>query len=142
MTKATILLVDDEPEVLRALRAGLARGVPELRILTAPDPVVALEVLAQERVDVILSDQRMPRMDGAEFLSRAADVAPDATRLMLTAHASFRLAERALNEGRVRFFLQKPYRLPDLVDALRMVLAERREQGLGDASVRVRKTRA
>lgn len=104
--KSTILVVDDEPNVLEGLSLHLLR---KYNVLTATSGADALAVIAEEgRISVILSDLRMPEMDGARFLSQAREIAPDAVRLLLTGHADVDGAMRAINDGGVFKVLTKP----------------------------------
>ncbi len=103
----TILLVDDEPHVLSALGRLLA---PEgYRVLMADSGARGLELLATQSVHVILSDQRMPHMSGMEFLSRVKDLHPDTVRIVLSAQADKESVTRAINEGAIYKFLDKPW---------------------------------
>jgi len=125
-----ILLVDDETKVLQGYERNLGL---DYDIATEPDPERALErVAAEGPFAAILSDYKMPRMDGVAFLSRAREIAPDTARLMLTGYADLEKAMKAVNEGAVFRFLSKPCPLPELKrsldDALRqhqLVTAER-----------------
>lgn len=101
-----VLCVDDEPSLLRALR-WLLRG--EFDVVVASDPVQALMLLRADDFDVVLSDQRMPGMTGAEFLQRAKEVSPCTVRLLLTGYADFSAVVSALNEGDVFRYLSKPW---------------------------------
>jgi DNA-binding NtrC family response regulator len=110
-----VLCVDDEPALLRALRL-LLRG--EFEVAVAQDGTQALALLSGERFDVILSDQRMPGMTGAEFLQRAKLLAPHSMRLLLTGYADFSAVVCALNEGDVFRFISKPWDNHKLVQAV------------------------
>jgi response regulator RpfG family c-di-GMP phosphodiesterase len=101
-----VLCVDNEPQVLAGLGLHLRR-VYEMSAATSP--VDALERLDREGpFAVVLSDMRMPGMDGAAFLAQVRIVAPDATRMLLTVHADVSTAMAAVNEGEVFRFLTKP----------------------------------
>ncbi len=102
----TLLLVDDEPKVLEGLRRTLRDK--SLRVLAAASAVEGLEVLAREKVDVVMSDERMPGMAGCEFLAEVRRRHPETVRLMLTGHASVEAAVKAINEGQIYRFLVKP----------------------------------
>ncbi|MCG8592230.1 MAG: response regulator [Proteobacteria bacterium] len=78
----TILVVDDEVRILAALKRSLRRE--PYRVLTAETPLEGLAVLAEESVDVVMTDHKMPGMSGLEFLARAADARPDVVRLIIT----------------------------------------------------------
>lgn len=101
-----VLCVDDEKAVLDGLSLHLRR---RFQVLTAPSGAEALTVLGREPlVAVVISDMRMPGMDGATFLARAREVAPDTVRLLLTGQAHLDSAIAAINEGRIFRFLTKP----------------------------------
>jgi diguanylate cyclase (GGDEF)-like protein len=108
----TVLCVDDEPQVLEGLSLQLGR---RYEVLTASSGEKALELLSShEGVAAIVSDMRMPRMDGATFLSRARALAPSAARILLTGQADLQSAIAAVNEAQVLRFLSKPCLPPDL----------------------------
>ena len=101
-----ILIVDDEPHVTEALKRALHKEPYE--VLTANSANEALEILARQPVDVVVSDEKMPVMSGAEFLAEVYRKYPDTFRIMLTGHADLDLAMRAINEGHIYRFLKKP----------------------------------
>lgn len=112
-----ILLVDDEPNVLSALQRALR---PDgYRVLTARNGLEGVEVLNRETVAVIVSDQRMARMAGTEFLEAARALQPDAVRLMLTGYAEPQAIMDAINRGQVYRFITKPWEDGDLRLTLR-----------------------
>lgn len=125
---ATILIVDDEADIVTALGRGLERGIPGVRVLAASSGHAALEILARQRVDVVISDNKMPGMLGIDFLVQARAVSPGATRMMLTAYPEERLLERSVNDARVRYFFTKPYTLVDIVASVKAALADQRER--------------
>ncbi len=104
---ARILLVDDEPNVLKALQRSLrALGFDTT---TAACGAEALRVLERQPVDAIVSDMRMPGIDGAELLTRSRLHAPDAVRVLLTGHADVPLAVAAINEAEIFRYVEKPW---------------------------------
>jgi response regulator RpfG family c-di-GMP phosphodiesterase len=110
-----VLCVDDEPGVLEGLTLNLRRTY---KVHTATSGAEGLEVLAKHGpFAVVLSDMRMPGMDGAAFLARACEVAPDASRMLLTGQSELDAAVRAINEGRILRFLTKPCPRPTLLAA-------------------------
>ncbi len=110
--KHTILLVDDEPQVLEALRTALHKAPYE--ILTATSGMEGMDILSRHRVDVVVSDERMPGMTGSVFLGMVLRKYPDSIRIILTGQASLDAAIRAINEGGVYRFLTKPCNPVDL----------------------------
>jgi len=83
----TILLVDDDPFVLKALVHGLRRSRPGWSCSVAANGAAALEELTKADFDVVVSDMRMPRMDGAGLLTRVRDAYPRAVRIVLSGQA-------------------------------------------------------
>ncbi|WP_332854134.1 EAL domain-containing protein [Duganella sp. S19_KUP01_CR8] len=102
-----LLLVDDEPNILAALKR-LLRG-DHYQIYTANDGPQGLAVLAEHPVDVIVSDQRMPGMLGADFLRKARELVPDTIRIMLSGYTELQSVTDAVNEGAIYKFLTKPW---------------------------------
>ncbi|WP_305042919.1 EAL domain-containing protein [Geoalkalibacter sp.] len=103
----TLLLVDDEPHTLSALRRLLLDE--DYRILTAYSAQEGLALLAQNKVHVILTDQRMPGMTGTEFLGRVKALHPDTVRIILSGYADLDTVVRSVNEGALYKFLGKPW---------------------------------
>jgi diguanylate cyclase (GGDEF)-like protein/PAS domain S-box-containing protein len=103
----TLLLVDDEANVLSALRRMLRNE--GYRILTASGAREGLELLATHSVQVILSDQRMPEMNGTEFLGRVRELHPDTVRIILSGYSELDTIIQAVNQGAIYKFLIKPW---------------------------------
>lgn len=103
----TLLLVDDEENVLAALRR-LLRAEGWL-VLSATSAEEALQLMARHEVDVILSDQRMPGMTGVELLRRAKQLYPETIRLVLSGYTELQSITEAINEGAIYKFLAKPW---------------------------------
>jgi len=103
----TVLLVDDERAVLSALRRLLR--VVGCNILMAEGGSEALELLEQHEVTLVISDMRMPEMDGAELLAQVAERWPDTERILLTGYTDLEAAIRAINQGRISRYLDKPW---------------------------------
>jgi DNA-binding NtrC family response regulator len=101
-----ILVVDDEPDNLEAFKFNFRRS---FRILTAQSGTEALAILQNEPVAVVLTDQRMPRMTGLEFLRKARSVAPDAVPIILTAYTDSDVLIEAINQGHVYRYITKPW---------------------------------
>ena len=102
-----LLLLDDEENILNSLVRLLRRD--GYRILKTTSAKTALEFLAREEVGVILSDQRMPEMDGVSFLRRAKRLHPDSIRMVLSGYTDLNSVTDAINEGAVYKFLTKPW---------------------------------
>lgn len=117
----TLLIVDDEPDVLESLRHLFHRTY---RVLTAEAGVPALEILAREDVQVILSDQRMPAMSGDAFLARARHVKPDAVRMLFTGYADIQAVINAVNEGRIFRYILKPWDPAELEGVIRQAIEQ------------------
>lgn len=103
----TLLLVDDEESILSSLKRLFRRD--GYRILTAGSGAEALEVLAGNAVDVIISDQRMPNMTGVEFLRRVKTLYPETVRISLSGYTELQSITEAINEGAIYKFLTKPW---------------------------------
>ncbi|WP_439888738.1 EAL domain-containing protein [Pseudomonas sp. MBLB4123] len=103
----TLLLLDDEENILRALTRVLRRD--GYRVLSANSAQEAFALLAKHDVQVILSDQRMPEMNGTEFLSRVKDLYPDTIRIVLSGYTDLKSVTDAINQGAIYKFLTKPW---------------------------------
>jgi CheY-like chemotaxis protein len=86
MTKPRVLFIDDEPRILDGLRRSLRGKRAEWEMAFAPDGAAALELLAQAPYDVVVSDMRMPEMNGAELLTRVSERHPEVARVVLSGH--------------------------------------------------------
>ncbi len=118
---ATLLLVDDEPSILSALRR-LFR--PEgHHLLLAESGAQALKLLEEQPVDLIISDMRMPEMDGAAFLKQAKAKVPGTIRILLTGYADMQATVSAINEGEIYRYIAKPWNDQDLIMLVRDALA-------------------
>ena len=128
--KPRVLCVDDEPYVLEGLQVNLRR---HFDVTTASSGREALRIIHKnDPFCVILSDMRMPEMDGASFLSLAKDASPDSSRVLLTGHADLSAAVKAVNEGGIFAYLSKPCPAGELLSAFesahehhQIVVAER-----------------
>ena len=114
-----LVVVDDDPEVLRAVARDLRRRYGDayrvVRAGTGAEAVDAVRQLTErgEAVALVLSDQRMPGLDGVAVLKAVAEVAPRAKRALLTAYADTDAAIGAINDGRVDYYLLKPWDPPE-----------------------------
>lgn len=103
----TLLVVDDEPHILSSLRR-VFRGQGYI-VLTADNARDALELLAAHDVQVVLSDQRMPAMNGSEFLARVGSLYPATVRIILSGYTDLDAVVEAVNRGKLFKFLTKPW---------------------------------
>lgn len=103
----TLLIVDDEQNILSSLKR-LLRGAG-YQVLTASSAEHGLTLLTEQRVDVILSDQRMPGMSGVEFLRQVKILYPDTVRMVLSGYTDLQSVTDAINEGAIYKFLTKPW---------------------------------
>ncbi|MEO5561194.1 MAG: EAL domain-containing protein, partial [Dokdonella sp.] len=103
----TLLLVDDEPHISAALSRMLRRD--GYRILVASGGLEALEMLAINPIQVIISDQRMPQMSGTEFLETVRQMYPDTIRMILSGYTDLQVVTESVNRGAVSKFLTKPW---------------------------------
>lgn len=110
-----VLFVDDEPQNLVVFRYAME---DHFSVLTASSGNEALALLERQEVGVLLADQRMPGMTGAELCARARDLQPDAVRIIITAYADIHAAINAINQGQVSRYLVKPWRNEELIEVL------------------------
>jgi len=103
----TLLIVDDEDSVRRSLARTLRDD--GYRILQAPGGEEGLKVLTEHPVDMVMSDHKMPGMNGIEFLNHVRIQYPDTVRLLLTGFADLDMAIAAINDGGIYRFLTKPW---------------------------------
>ena len=115
--KHSILFVDDEENILSAMRRLFRREGYE--ILTATGGEEALAILEKQPVSLIVSDQRMPQMIGAEFLARSREVSPNSIRMLLTGYSDIEAATQAINEGGIYRYITKPWDDEDLKTTVR-----------------------
>src|SRR5690348_1619665 len=119
MAKPILLSVDDDSDVLRAIERDLrSQYGAQYRVIGSDSPTDALNVLKElkvrnDHVALLLADQRMPRMDGVEFLREAMDIFPEAKRALLTAYADTNAAISAINQVNINYFFLKPWDPPE-----------------------------
>jgi DNA-binding NtrC family response regulator len=124
-----ILFVDDEERILRSLALQFRR---HYEVLTESDPLRALRRLREEHIHVLVSDQRMPQMSGAQLLAEAREIAPNTLRILLTGYSDLDAAVEALNNGGIFRYLTKPWDQQEMAFTLRQAaeLAVRQAQPL------------
>jgi response regulator RpfG family c-di-GMP phosphodiesterase len=115
-TGRTVLIVDDEPQVLSALRVSLERA--GLHVVTCAHPEIALAKLEDRAFGVILSDHIMPGMTGLDFFAQARQIQPHASRILITAVMALPTLVDAINRGEIYRFLAKPWLREELLAAV------------------------
>jgi len=129
--KCSLLVVDDESYLLPPLSALLAN---DFEVLTAVSADAAQRILSARPVDIILSDQKMPRMTGVQLLEWVRHQSPHTVRLLMTGYAEHEDAVEAINRGQVYYYLLKPWRIEELLQILRNAAEkfqlERRQESL------------
>jgi len=120
----TLLFVDDEPSILSALRRLFRPH--GYRIMMAESGAAGLEILEREAVDLVISDMRMPEMDGATFLKHVRQRWPDVMRILLTGYADITSTVAAINEGEIYRYISKPWDDNEIVLVVREALERRR----------------
>ena len=119
MAKPILLTVDDDGDVVRGIERDLGSHYgAQYRVLASDSPEGALDLLNQlklrgQGVALLLADQRMPRMDGVQFLQKAREIFPEAKRALLTAYADANAAISAINEAGINYFFVKPWDPPE-----------------------------
>ena len=103
INKYRILIVDDEPDNLALLYRTL-RGHYEIAKSTSP--LAALDMLKQENFHCILSDHKMPEMDGVEFLKRCSEISPETMRLLVTAYSDAAILIDAINYAKIYRYIK------------------------------------
>ncbi|MGB0859518.1 MULTISPECIES: response regulator [Pseudoalteromonas] len=122
---AHILLVDDEPEVTNAIARLLRK---DYTITKCSEPENALEIVKRNDIDLVLSDIRMPVIDGVELLSQVKAYDPDIGRVLLSGYSDMELCQRAITDDIASIILAKPWDNFELKNVLRLVLNARQLQ--------------
>jgi len=117
-TPRTLLLVDDEPNIVSSLKRTLRRE--GYSILTANSAEEGLNLLVDNKVGVIISDQRMPQMTGVDFLRKVKALYPKTLRIVLSGYTELESVTSAINEGAIYKFLTKPWDDEQLRDNIRV----------------------
>jgi len=120
-----ILIVDDEPRVLSALQRALRQRFGDrLQIETNTDALAALGRAREQFFEIVVSDLRMPEMDGISFLTLIAAVQPSSVRVMLTGSSDFETAQRAINDAGIFRYLCKPWSDVELASHIEAALLQ------------------
>jgi response regulator RpfG family c-di-GMP phosphodiesterase len=120
-TKYTLLVVDDEPDVCDSVQDLLRR---EFNVLKARSAEEGMKLMQENEVHIIMTDQRMPKVSGVEFLSSIRQGHPRAVRLLFTGYADLESIIAAINQGHIFQFLKKPWPPEELLAAVREAAGE------------------
>jgi thioredoxin reductase (NADPH) len=119
MKQPFIIIIDDDPQVLRAIQRDVkSRYRDDYRIMAASSAQEAHELISElklknETVALFICDQRMPETEGVEFLANAMEIYPDAKKVLLTAYSDIEAAIKAINEIHLDYYLLKPWSPPE-----------------------------
>ncbi len=116
MTAKSVLFVDDEVPVLNALKRLV--GNLGYEVLTCDSPLEALTLLKSRSIHLIVSDYRMPKMTGAEFLREVRKLRPESVRLVLSGYADAQVVTEMIEKGEIFRFLMKPWDAQELKAAI------------------------
>ena len=129
-----ILVVDDEEDIRESLKALFETCLEEVEVVTAASGQEGLDVLDRETVDLIITDYKMPGMNGIEFLARAVKKGPTLPRILVTAFPDLEIAIRAINDANVENFFTKPFEAEKVLEVVRSLLQEQRAADLRSRS--------
>ncbi|MGY6275490.1 HD domain-containing phosphohydrolase [Methylomonas sp. MgM2] len=121
---AQLLFVDDEPNVLKALKRLFRSDDYEVHLAEGGE--AGLEILRRQPIDLIISDMRMPHIDGAEFLMRVTKQWPDTVRILLTGYADLESTISAVNDGKIYCYCSKPWEDNELKILVNNALEQKR----------------
>lgn len=124
----TVLIVDDDRQMLLSLGEGMARYAPELDVVTAGDGAQALEHLQRREVALVVTDLKMPRMDGFELLTAIMRGYPDVPVIIMTGFSTPDMEQRSLSGGAVEF-VAKPFLIDRLAGRIQAMLKRACEGG-------------
>ena len=117
MKQNTILIVDDEENIRKSLERLLENE--GYRVFFADSGFKGLETIRHEDIHLVVSDHRMPGMDGIKFLNEIKKIVPETIRIMLTGYTDVELAIKAINDGEVYRFITKPWKNIELLDTIK-----------------------
>ncbi|MEA3202134.1 MAG: adenylate cyclase [Thermoplasmata archaeon] len=129
-----ILVVDDEEDIRESLKALFETCLEEVEVVTAESGASGLDVLERETVDLVITDFKMPGMNGLEFLARAAKKGPSVPRILVTAFPDLEIAIKAINDANVENFFTKPFEAEKVLEVVRSLLQEQRAAELRNRS--------
>lgn len=119
MKRHGLLIVDDKQEILRSLTLTFAR---DHEVFAVSSGTEALALLARQDIALIIADQRMPEMTGAELLERAIEINPNAIRMILTGYTDTAALVQAINQGHIYQYINKPWDRRELKLTVKLAL--------------------
>ncbi len=129
MTGQRVLIVDDEPDILESLQILLESAAEDVEIVCAPSGEEGLKAL-EDGADLVISDFKMPGMDGLEFLRKVREMRPEVPRILMTAFPDLQIAVNAINEARIETFFTKPLDPNEVVDVIQKSLSKRKSDSV------------
>lgn len=123
-----VLIVDDEKEFLQSLTKGLSAYDSQFKVVTASDGRKAVEVLNSQTVDLVVTDLKMPGMDGFELMAHMSDKFPLMPVIVMSAFASSAIEEKIKLAGGLKL-LEKPLEFDELINAITSTLSSEKEEG-------------
>ena len=117
-----VLCVDDEIQILHSLERMLR--LREFDVFTASGGHEGLKILSKEHIDVVISDHRMPEMNGSEFLKIVREKYPHTIRIMLTGYNDYESLLKAVREGEIFRFISKPWSMDELFEVIDSALCQ------------------
>lgn len=121
MINTKVLFIDDEENVLNSI-TRLFRKEEDYELIVTADPKEALSKISNDNFAVVVSDQRMPTMDGVTFLEKVKDISPDTIRIIMTGQMDIQSAIKAINNGAVYKYLTKPWNDDELKNSIRQAV--------------------
>jgi response regulator RpfG family c-di-GMP phosphodiesterase len=107
-----VLYIDDEPSNLLSFKANFRQ---KFEVLTTDNPDCAIDLVEQQHIQVVVSDQRMPGMTGIQFFNQLKNVLPDPTRILLTGYSDLEAVVDAINLGEIYRYVTKPWDYDELL---------------------------
>lgn len=120
--KATLLLVDDDPQVLNALERLIGELSLPLVVTCTTETCHAVEQLSSNTYDLLLTDQRMPKMSGIALIEHARSIQSDIHCILMSGYSDFDMIVSAITAGQISGFIMKPWKITDVESALLKVL--------------------
>lgn len=124
----SILLVDDEQDILESLKDLFEACIDGVSVYCAPSGPEGLRLLEEKPIDLVISDYKMPGMNGLEFLGKAKALAPRVPRVLATAFPDLDIAVRAINEANIQNFVTKPFEPEKVIDVVKGILDRRKAE--------------